>query len=144
MGIDETGVVIDASETRAWVRLEPGGDCSACASSSACRREADASGRRVVEAINPLGVRTGQRVVLHMEGTGIVKASLLMYALPLLLLLLGAFLGKTLGGGENPSDTRAALFGLGFMVAGFLGIRLWGQRAAGQEEFYPRITRILE
>jgi len=144
MGIDETGVVIGVSNERAWIRIESEEDCSSCASSS-CHREEGPNGRRVVEALNTMGVRTGQRVQLHTRSADIIKASLLMYVLPLFLLLTGAFWGRFIGKGyaEDLSDVLALTFGLGLMGAGFVGIRLYNNRTARRKEFYPRITRVI-
>ncbi len=145
MGIDEIGVVINISGDTALVRMEKGEHCSSCSSRSSCLPDESSSNQKIVEAINSVGVRIGQKVQLRIESTDLIKASLLMFAIPLVFLLTGALLGKSLGQNymESASELPAIISGLGFMGIAFLGIRKYSNTMRKRKAFFPRITKVI-
>ncbi len=84
------------------------GDCHKC---SGCGAQAEVL---IIEALNPIGARAGDFVVLSSDTGQVLKLALLVYILPLVLFFLGYGLGAALG-----------LGGGWFGVAGFaLGVAL--------------------
>lgn len=142
-GMDEIGVVVKISGDTAWVKLETGENCSACGSRNHCAQD-DSSPQRIVEAMDPLKVQIGQQVQIRVEGSDIIKASLLMFAVPLAFLVLGALLGKFWGSryAGTHSDTWALLTGLFCLGSALLGIRVFSHRMKKNKSFFPYITRI--
>jgi sigma-E factor negative regulatory protein RseC len=96
----EIGVVVatmpasGASGARAQVRLLAGDHCEGCPSACLCRPEG--ADRRRMDVADPVGVTVGDRVQVAVPGGQVLKASFLVYGLPLLLLLLGVWLGTRL------------------------------------------------
>ncbi len=143
MGIDETGVVISISGETALVKVEEGEHCSTCASQSGCSRDDETPTQKTVEAINTLNVQVGQKVKLHLKSTDIVKASLLMFVLPLTFLLAGAISGKMFSRhyAEQLSNIITIVSSLGSMGIAFLGIRVYSGIMGKRKVFYPYITK---
>lgn len=98
----------------AHVRLLAGEHCEGCPASAVCKPGGDEA--RTLEVSDPLGSRPGDRVRIRVMGSAVLRASFLVYGLPLLLLLLGVGIGAKLW----PTGTaRGDLlsFGLGVLLA---------------------------
>ena len=93
----EEGVVLAALESeegrpaRVRVRLLAGDHCEGCPASGMCRPQHD--DQRVLEVVDAVGVEVGDRVRVAVPGGAVLRASFLIYGLPLLLLLAGVALG---------------------------------------------------
>jgi len=99
-----------------------------------------------MRARNPIQAQPGERVVVGVQERGLVRASLVLYALPLLGLILFAILGQWAGrlllpmAGEFPS-ILAGLLGL---VTGLLLARKRSLRLQTGEVCRPVILRRVE
>jgi sigma-E factor negative regulatory protein RseC len=119
--IEETARVIACDGELAQVQAERRSTCSGCSARSGCGSSVLDSvfGRKAVLMVarNPLQARPGERVIVGVTEKGLVQASLILYALPLLGLILFAILGQLAAErlppsvGEIPS-ILAGLFGL--------------------------------
>ena len=134
--IEERGTVVAAAPGRARVRTERSGACDGCAARGACShlgggREAE------VWALDPVGVAEGDRVVIAVPESTVVRASVVVYLVPVLALVAGAALGSHLGPRYGFSaDLAAAGLGLAAMGAALLASRLFAR--PGDQ---PRIVR---
>lgn len=105
------------------------GDCHACASFG--------DGNSVIELENTLGAKVGDRVRIELHSGAVFKASLILYGIPLIALLLGVLLGSRI------SDLAGALIGIGAAVAALIAIRLFEPRIRRKHSFDPRMLEIL-
>lgn len=97
----------------------------------------------IIEALNHPGAGPGQEVILTYELESEVKASFVLYIIPLLSLLLGAVLGGWLDPLHNP-DLSSVSLGFSLMILSFLGIRLYSGRTYSQRKQYqPVILQII-
>lgn len=107
---------------QATVRLETGEHCERCAANFLCR-PADGD-RRMMDVLDPIGVRVGDRVQVEVPGGALLKASILVYGLPLLLLLAGVILGMLIWPEGRPMrDLWSFLLGVGLAAAALPWIR---------------------
>lgn len=136
---EETGEVVRVGPSRAWVKVLATSACGSCRSACGMSEE----GYRLVEVIDPIGVRPRQEVGLQLPGGALVSAALLMYGLPVALLLLGLGVGHfaalRLG---LPADWVGAGAAFTFMGAGFVGLYRARHYFEDRQSFYPTITRI--
>ena len=102
--------------------------CGACLTAGESEME--------VELLNPAGAKVGDRVSVSLEPKRVVQASLLGYALPLVLLLLGVW------GGSQISEVYALLFGVVACGIGYLVLR-FVEKAGKKETFRPSIVAVL-
>lgn len=124
----EEGVVLAVIPARgdqpaqATVRLSAGDHCEGCPASALCRP--DAGDRRVMDVLDPLGVAVGDRVQVAVPGGAILKASFLIYGLPLLLLLAGVGLGTLVFSATQPlRDLWSFLMGAALAAAAVPWVR---------------------
>jgi sigma-E factor negative regulatory protein RseC len=97
-----------------------------------------------VAAINDVGARVGDQILLSIKSTTVLKVSFMLYIFPILLMLIGAVIGQNLAPlfNLNPSGLSAAL-GISCFIISFVLIRLTGNRLAEKKEYRPHIVRII-
>ncbi|MCL7944298.1 SoxR reducing system RseC family protein [Marinobacter sp. ATCH36] len=139
--ITETGKVVAVSGGRVWVQTVRTSACQSCSARHGCgqRALASVSGGRANQVLvtNSLGARVGDEVTVAIEESALLGASLLVYALPLVLMVIGAVSGHQLSGGHD----AAAMFGAAAgMAAGFLVARRVGSDPA--RDYEPRLVNV--
>ena len=129
----QTGRVISTDGKTAVVRFKRSSACGKC---NACftlgSSEAD------VEIDNLLAAKAGDDVVIELHGSNILKASLLMYGIPLAALILGVFVGNIWG------DLWAAGLGLAFAAGTFFIFRALEPKISRMGSFKPRMIEIAD
>ena len=142
--IEEHACVEAVEPGFAWVASARKSACGNCAASSGCGTSVVAKlfGERVnrFQVADAVGVQVGEWVVIGIADGTVTRASLIAYLLPLLALMLVAFLAQSAGVGEGLS----ALLGILGLCAGlWITGRLVGG-AAGRERYRPAVLRRVE
>jgi sigma-E factor negative regulatory protein RseC len=142
--IEEEGIVAEISGDNAKVAVLKKSACESCAAAGVCHPE-DAD-RSLLEAANPLGAVKGQKVKVVLAPQVYLKASIILYGVPMIALVSGAILAKniSLRFGEVHSDLWAFLAGMGAMSASFFVIRAYNNKVAKTQKYKPVIVEILE
>jgi sigma-E factor negative regulatory protein RseC len=97
-----------------------------------------------VFAVNPIGARAGDRVVLKMDTLSFLKGTFLVYMFPILLLVGGAALGEWISISSNqPSPLPSVLFGFGGLALGLILMKRIANRLAKRDDYRPRIARVI-
>jgi len=135
---EEIGEVVEVSGTMAKVRIKRSEACESCAAHGLCKLLS--KGYMVMEAENPSRAHVGQEVVVSLYTEDPVKASLLLYGVPLICFLGGCLLGHwlNLGGMKNLSTF---LGGIIFVAASYVAIKILYKKYE-QHHYQPVITRI--
>ncbi len=124
----QTGIVLSAQGNTATVRFQRSSACGKC---NACfhlgKSEAD------IELDNALGAKPGDRVIIELHGKTVVKASVIVYGVPLVALIAGIAIGSAAG------DLYAALAGVLFAAGAFFLLRALEPRFSRMREFKPRM-----
>jgi len=126
--IEERGIVVEVKPGRALVETTRSAACDSCGARHACGCMSGGREARVwVE--DPLQVSPGDQVVIAVPEGTVLRASVLVYLVPVMALVLGALLGNGLAPslGFSP-DLGAAGLGLLAMVLAFLASRFLGGR----------------
>lgn len=131
--LDHLGTVVAVEEGMATVHFVRSSACKSC---GVCLVAGDS--QMEVKAKDEIGVKPGDRVVVTMLASTMLKASAMCYAVPLGLLLVGTYLGSLI------SDVWAAVIGLGSCALSFLLLRLVERKIKHSQRFVPQITRIAE
>ncbi len=147
--IEETGQVVEVRDRYAWIATKPQTGCNRCAARSGCGITvlAKVLGRRSapVRVINCIGVASGDRVVIGIPESGLVRGSLAVYSAPLAGLFAGAMTGHYLLAGiaalpvELASITGAAA---GFAAA-LAWLRSFSRKSAQDARYQPVLLRQL-
>lgn len=144
MTMEEVGVVIKTEGIMARVRVQKSGACEACAAAGTCKPSEETA---ELEVFNPLRAKAGQTVKLVLKPQLYLKASIIVYGLPVIALIGGAILGKNIGElyfKGIDSDLLAAAFGFGALIISFMVIKLWSNKIEKKEEYRPVIEEIIQ
>lgn len=143
--LEENGQVVAVEPGGIWIESNRTSSCMSCSASKGCgqRALAEYASRRTeqlrVENPSELAVGVGDRVLIGIMEGSFLKASLLLYTLPLLLLFLGGYLGSLLSESEGPA-IFGALTGLG---GGLMLARMCGQRLSRSCRYQPILLKVL-
>ena len=135
--IQEQGSVVEVQPGRARVQTRRSGSCENCKARSGCTGLGGGREARVW-VVDPLGVKIDDEVIIAVPGGTVVRASLLLYLIPVLALLAGAVLGNQLAPRFGlPPDLGAAVVGVSGMALAFAVARVAGARGVAG----PKIIR---
>ena len=125
--LEESARVVNIEGEFAWVESERHSTCGSCSVRSGCGTGVIARvlGRKRIRlrAVNKIDANVGDRVVIGIAETGVVRGSLAVYAVPLAGLLAGAVAGQLAGlylmqaGSDLPAIAGA--------VGGFVTSLVW-------------------
>jgi sigma-E factor negative regulatory protein RseC len=142
--IEEEGVIVEIAGENAKVAILRKSACESCAAAGACHpKDAD---RSFLEAANPLKAVKGQKVMVVLAPQVYLKASIILYGIPMAALVSGAIIAKKLSihyFGEANSDLWAFLTGMGFMIVSFVFIRMYNTKVEKTQKYKPVIVEIL-
>jgi sigma-E factor negative regulatory protein RseC len=149
--IEETAIVVSASQGHAWVKTEKNSSCGSCSSGSSCSSKNNIFSlfgketNSTQKVANPLYAKPGDKVVIGLQSGDLLKTSLLAYLLPLLTLILFAIVGKSLFAWLGYSiESGAMLFGVAGLIAGFSLADKLVKHVANKRQLEPVILRIKE
>lgn len=138
--ITEPGQVVAEAGDRVWVMTIRQDACASCSARHGCGQKALAavSNGRANQVLvdNVLGARVGDEVLLAIEESALLGASVLVYAVPLMFMVVGTLLGTGLGA----SDSAAMVGAFGGLAAGFAVAKRAQSNRHPQWE--PRMTEI--
>ena len=141
--IEEEGIVIETTGGVARVSILAKSACEKCASSEVCHPPGEDS---FMEASNPLGAKKGQKVKVVVAPQVYLKASIILYGIPMTVFVTAAIIGKNLAqkfSGEAHSDLWAFLSGMTLMVVSFFFLRRYNKKVEKTQEYKPVIDEIL-
>ncbi len=99
----------------------------------------------LVEASNILQAKEGDLVEISVPESSLMKLSLLVYFIPVIALLIGAYAGNTWAGSFNLSPSLGAILAGGIsMGITFLALMRVNHNIGNKDEYAPRMIRILD
>lgn len=137
--VTENGIVIKTAQNTAWVKTIRTSACEGCASKESCESAKEGQ----VEAVNTVGAKQGDAVVVGFDTGSFVKISMLLYLFPVFSMIAGAVIGSHLApiyGFDNTNCT--ATFSFSFLFLSFLLIRFISGRLSGDRKYQARIVKI--
>ena len=130
---DHIGLVTSVKDGTAQIHFLRG---SACAHCGACLTVGDSE--MEISLPNTLGAKEGDRVMVDLSPKRVVQASLLAYAVPLVLLIAGVLVGSRI------ADWAGLVLGVAACGLGYLILRIVEKKSTKKKSFQPTMTRILD
>jgi len=98
-----------------------------------------------VEAINYAKAKVGETVVISFETSPLLKATFMLYVLPILFLMAGAFIGTKMAPFLNFNASLLSVI-TGFLFFGIIIIfvKSKGNKLAKKDEYRPKVIKILK
>ena len=140
--ITEQGIIEEVSGQKALVRIKQSSACATCESRGDCELVSGKS--MVVEVANDLEGGEGDHVELSVPSGAFLKLSLLVYILPVVALIAGAFAGGAFAGVLHVPLSVASVIG-GFLAMGitFYALKRLDRSLRARSEFRIRMTRVI-
>ena len=98
-----------------------------------------------MKAINKIGARVGDRVMVTLDESALLKGAFMVYMLPLLLMFLSAFLGIFISDSflADESETVIILFAITGFIIGLWIVKRFSFSISAKEEYQPVIVKKL-
>jgi sigma-E factor negative regulatory protein RseC len=141
--VEEVGKITSVRGLVAIVSVDKKSACEGCTLHT-CKPGERAM---LIEALNPVEARVGQKVRVVMKPYTYLKGSIIVYGIPAFALIAGAVVGKELFASYFKStdpDIVSAAFGFGACALSLLAVKLWSGRASKKAELKPVIEEILD
>ena len=141
--VEEVGIIKNIDGMTATVSIPRKSACEGC-SFSACKAGEEGM---LIEALNPVNARVGQKVRIVMKPYTYLKGSAIVYGIPAIALVSGAVLGKEVLSRyfvRTDPDILSAITGFIAFALSFLLIKVWSKKTAEKEDIKPVIEEILE
>lgn len=143
--IEKKAIIVSTHQGNAVVKAE-NTSCNSCSTKSGCSTKGflfsptkDVSEYKV---LNPIHAKPGDRVIVGLASDGLLKSSLLAYLLPLLSLLVFAFLGNELFISMGVSgELGAILMGITGLLVGLRFANTVVQNTELKDDLQPVILR---
>ncbi|MFM9912102.1 MAG: SoxR reducing system RseC family protein [Methylophilaceae bacterium] len=143
--IEEQAVVIRTEGEQAFLEIQRNQPCGLCGATQGCGislwSRIFSSRRNTFSSHNQLDVKPGERVVVGVEEGALLTGSLVAYALPLLLLCIGALLGSNLAETQAGKDLYAALGALLGLFVGLASVRVYTAAQRTRGRYQPVMLR---
>lgn len=140
--IEQRGKVVAVDEAMVWVSHVRQSACHSCSNKPVCGNsllENWTNGRMShIQALCDFNVEVGDEVVIGIDENLVLRASLFIYALPILLLLLGCMLGY----GVRADDLGAGLGALLGLTAGFAVVFVHNLLNRYNQNYKPQVVGI--
>ncbi len=136
--IVEKGIVLKTDKGYAEIALIEEGSCEECSAKIFCK-PAEKKDSKILEVEDPFGVQPGDEVQIQIAGEAILKASFLLYGMPLILIILGIISGISFFAETALPELFSFLFGIGLTALYFSGIFLL-RKLKHTKPKLPRIT----
>jgi sigma-E factor negative regulatory protein RseC len=140
--IEEEGIVSETVDGMAKVAIMKKSACEQCAASGVCHP----GDEDLMEAANPLGAKKGQKVKVVVAPQIYLKASIILYGIPMAVFIAGAIVAKNLAvnaGNEASSDLWAFIAGTACLIISFFFIRSYSKKVERTQKYKPVIVEIL-
>ncbi len=140
--IEDIGRVVKVDGDQAYVEVERTSACASCGLQEA--EELTAGGKVVFEAYNMADATIGDRVRVQVRTGTVTKASLYIYGIPVLFLMIGAVAGAYAATIlKRSTDTMSALFSIGGLIIGFIILFLLRKRS-NKTEYMPVVVEVMQ
>lgn len=138
----EVGKVVDIKDNIAIVSLIRNEACQKCGACSHGHK----SEEMILEATNLCNAKIGDRVAIDLAYSDFLRATFIMYGIPLITLFIGFFIGyygSTKLGYQSLQEPIGLISGFVFMVIAFLWIKSKEEQWKSQN-YRPAVVEIVE
>lgn len=119
---------------------------SACAKCGKCMNASSESEEILVEVDNTIGAKVGDHVMVNMEHINVMKATFLVYVIPMVLLIVGivgSYYALNAIGFAGPTEVVAAIIGIALMGLSYIYLKINDKKFKESREYVPVVTKIL-
>ncbi len=142
--VEEEGIIKRVQGQKALVVTRRSEACKSCEAHGACHM---LGGDKEVEILadNLVQANEGDRVLISLESRPLLMATFMIYILPIILLMVGAFVGKAMAPRFSLSpDSASVITAVVFFGIALFFVRRKGVELGRRKEFVPQIIKVIE
>jgi sigma-E factor negative regulatory protein RseC len=140
----EEGIVKKITGKTASVLVKRSEMCTECSSQGACKTLGGGKDL-MVDAINNINAKEGERVLLNIDSSSAIKLTFIVYMLPVIMLLAGSIAGIQIGNNISfDPELLAVLLGLGGFILSFFGIIIYGKKQKDNKDYMPVLIKVIK
>lgn len=139
--MEQVGQVVDVKNDIAVVMVRRHDVCSKC---GGCGVAVSGRGDNYVEAINVVNAAVGQTVKVVTDTAHVLKASFVVYMIPILALLVGIYVGQLLDGTFGVFARFDIILGVVFLLSSYLIVRGYDKRMASDGRASASVVEVIE
>ena len=147
--LEENAQVVRVDDDNVWVETQRRSTCASCAAEKGCGTATLAKvlgeRRTLVRVLSDQPLSVGDQVVIGIREQALVRGSLAVYAVPVLLLLVGGIVGK-LGAQSflwDNAELASVILGVSGLIAGLFWLRQFTRRIEYDDNYQPLVLRKL-
>ncbi len=147
--LEETAQVVRVNGEGVWVETQRKSTCSSCSAKSGCGTatlsKVLGTRRSVIRVLTDLALKPGDQVVIGIREQALVRGSMAVYAVPILLLLLGAISGE-IGAQQNlwsNGEPASIALGIAGLTAGLYWLKRFTRSIRNDDDYQPVVLRML-
>ncbi len=134
----EEGIIITSEKGLAEVGLIENDDCEECSAKLFCKPGENKT--KTIKVLDPYDAHPGDTVRISIPGNAVLRATVLLYGIPLLILILGIWGGLFLLRETSFPELFSFLLSIGIMGLYFSGIYFWSQKHKGDFRYAKILT----
>ncbi len=138
--IVETGRVTTVADGKAVVEIERGTACAKCHAGSVCEL---GKSMLLVEVNDPIGVQVDQYVQMSIQTESVLRASFVVYVVPLFALIVGVLLGEYLGRILAIQNVLEILIGFACLGLSLIFVKVYNNIFKQNIKNQPIITKVI-
>ena len=145
--LEETAQVVRIKGDEVWVETQRRSSCDSCSAEKGCGTATLSrvlgNRRNLVRVLSAIPLVVGDQVVIGIREEALVRGSLAVYAVPILLLLLGALIGE-LGAAQfiwENAEFASVTLGVSGLIAGLVWLKRFTRRIQNDPNFQPLVLR---
>lgn len=145
--LEEKALVVAIDGSDVWIETQRRSSCGSCSAQGACGTSvlSKVMGQRRsrMRVLSDIPLRVGDEVVIGIREQALIHGSLAVYAVPIVLLLLGALTGR-LGAEKwlwSNAEAASVVLGVAGFAAGLLWVRRFTDRIRNDGRFQPVVLR---
>lgn len=143
--LEEEGRVTAVDGNYAFVAARPSSSCDGCSQKGVCH-VLGGSGDMIIKAVNDVRAGIGDSVVVAVSSRTFLKASAVIYLLPVAALIAGGVFGKSIAPHLEiniQAETLSAIFGFTSLVVSFAAVRLLSDKIGQSKANQARVIKVL-
>ena len=142
--IEEEGVILELKDGTAIVKAQRTTSCDKCATKAVCQGVSETD--MVVEALNPINAKIGDRVYISIGAGTVIKAGALIYLFPLVAFIFGAVIAQAWSERIVPEwnkDFVSAGAGVILLILTYVALSFYANAAHTKKKYMPIILRVV-
>jgi sigma-E factor negative regulatory protein RseC len=145
--LEEQATVVAIENQTVWVEVQRQSVCGQCAANKGCGtgvlQKVLGNKRNIFRVIGELPVEVGDNVIIGVNENALVKGSLIIYAVPIIFMIVCALLGETIAVQSRSINSdhmsmAGALIGLAVSI---LGLRFYNRKISKNTNYQAVLLR---